>query len=95
MNFGNEIKTLRQARGMTQAQIADALDMTVSELLGEQVSTPNEALPVSLLKAGERLNLSLEDMQMLARIQVHGKRPQTSVQWRQLWAFLCKLVGED
>jgi transcriptional regulator with XRE-family HTH domain len=67
-------------------KIANELDTTIADLLGEEPEQPRSAdIPRSLLEFAEEADLTDADIQMLARIEYRGKRPQTIDDWRFIY----------
>jgi transcriptional regulator with XRE-family HTH domain len=73
-------------------QLANALGALPSELLGEE---PNEtAISDSLRAFGKSTNLGSAEIQMLARIEYRGKRPNTVEEWRAIYSVIRGMLGE-
>jgi transcriptional regulator with XRE-family HTH domain len=70
----------------TLFKIANALSTTIADLLGEASITHEDdgilIIPDTLREFAEIENLTSADVQMLARIEYRGKRPDTVDDWR-------------
>ena len=71
--------------------VAVALDVTIDELLHDEntkepkkTSRKKEDLPPGLLELQQELDLSQEDVQMLAQVNFRGHRPRDKEGWRFL-----------
>lgn len=81
--------------------IAVALDVTLDELLQDATARPqrrkekgaSEDLPPGLAELQHELNLSDEDVEMMAHINFRGNRPRDMDGWRFLWETI-KLLGQ-
>lgn len=66
-------------------RIADALDVTIADLLGRPVAPESDPdIPDSLRGFAEERGLDDEDVRMLARIRLREGRPRT----KERWAFI-------
>lgn len=75
--------------GRTLYRIAEALGVTMSDLLGRQVLIESsQERPLELLAFAKRENLPETDIEMLASINFRGKRPATE----QDWAFIYRAI---
>jgi transcriptional regulator with XRE-family HTH domain len=81
--------------------IAVALEVTLDELLQEATARPqrrkdkraSEDLPPGLAELQQELNLSDDDVEMLAQVNFRGNRPKDAAGWRFLWETI-KLLGQ-
>lgn len=66
--------------------VAEALGVTMSELLGRQLlaTTPDD-VPESLRLFAKERELTASDVRMLAGIQFRGARPQSSERWQYIY----------
>jgi transcriptional regulator with XRE-family HTH domain len=71
--------------------VATALEVTLDELLGESKPKPHRAerrkseeLPPGLLELQQELDLTTEDVEMLADMNFRGHRPRDKEGWRFL-----------
>lgn len=65
--------------------LANALGISVAELLGQDVPLEALDIPSSLKVFAEQYNLPPEDVRMLARINYRGRRPNSIEGWRLLY----------
>jgi len=79
----------------TQAKmraIADALDVSVSSLLGEEITYP--VVSGSLKDFVEQEGLDSTDAHMLADIQYRGKKPSTVKEWKAIYSIIKGMLEE-
>jgi len=74
--------------GQVLQRLAQALDTTVAELLGQPEGVVPEALPEGLRRLAERDNLAAEDVAMLAGVHYRGERPKSVA----AWAFVLEAI---
>jgi transcriptional regulator with XRE-family HTH domain len=86
--------TKARPSGETLYRIADALGVTMSDLLGRQllVGASNER-PPELLKFAKREQLPETDIEMLASINFRGKRPASEKDWEFIYRAIRASVG--
>ena len=73
-------------------QLADALGVFPSELLGEH---PEEkVVPESLRQFAEQEDLEPQDIQMLAQIELRGKRPSTVEEWKAIYSVISAFLED-
>jgi len=80
----------------TQAKItllANALGALPSELLGEDPEKIN--IPDSLRSFAEAANLGSGEIQMLARIEYRGKRPNSVEEWKAIYSVIKGMLGSE
>lgn len=77
----------RRPSGDVLLRIASALDMTIAELLDEDVRpAPGEPEPEpSLLEFARRRKLGRSDVRMLASIRFRGDPPRTPERWEMIY----------
>ncbi len=67
-------------------RIANELGTTIADLLGEdQIEYDVLDIPESLVKFAKEEKLTEADVEMLARIQYRGKRPEKADDWRYIF----------
>ena len=79
-------------------KIAFALGTTVSELLEKQVGKDDDELteiPDELRAFALAEQLTDEEIKMLARIEYHGRRPQTADDWKFLYESIKRSVRTE
>ena len=75
--------------GETLYKVAEALGVTMSELLGRRLLTePPEDVPKSLQAFAKSEGLSDADVRMLATIRFRGQQPSTE----RAWAFIYQAI---
>ncbi len=72
-------------------QLANAFGVLPSELLGEDPGTAD--IPASLREFAELIDLKSADIQMLARIEYRGKRPNSVEEWRAIYSVIKGMLG--
>jgi transcriptional regulator with XRE-family HTH domain len=78
--------TKARPSGETLYRIADALGVTMSDLLGRQLLVAPAMEPsAELLAFAEREHLPETDVQMLASINFRGKRPASEKDWEFIY----------
>ncbi|MGW3993192.1 helix-turn-helix domain-containing protein [Amycolatopsis sp. NPDC004772] len=80
----------RRPSAETLYAIAQALGVTMSDLLGRKLLTTATASPPpeSLQKFAEADNLPQADIEMLNAIQFRGERPKTIERWRYIYTAI-------
>ena len=81
--------------------IAVALEVTLDELLQDATARPlrkrdkrsAEVWPPGLAELQQELNLSDDDVEMLAQVNFRGNRPKDAAGWRFLWDTI-KILGQ-
>lgn len=81
-------------------RLAEALDVSVSELLGAKEADEGGAPPAKAPKAlqafvrkkGRALGMTPEDVEVLRRIQYRGRRPRNAADWELIYAFLKRIL---
>lgn len=82
-NEGNET---RRPSGETLYAIAEALGVTISDLMGRSLLPPEAAeIPASLMEFAEEAELPQSDVAMLAAIEFRGERPKTRERWSYIY----------
>jgi transcriptional regulator with XRE-family HTH domain len=78
--------TKARPSGQTIYRIAEALGVTMSDLLGRELLTePTRQRPPELLKFAKRENLPETDIEMLSSISFRGKRPVSEQDWEFIY----------
>jgi transcriptional regulator with XRE-family HTH domain len=91
----NEASASRPS-GATLYEIARALGVTMSALLGRQLLTdPPEEIPPGLDEFARGEQLTEADVRMLANIQFRGDRPQTKERWAYIYNAIRTSKGID
>jgi transcriptional regulator with XRE-family HTH domain len=82
----NEEHETRRPSGETLYAIAEALGVTMSDLMGRKLLTegPSE-IPASLQEFAEEAQLPQRDIEMLAGIEFRGERPKTKERWSYIY----------
>jgi transcriptional regulator with XRE-family HTH domain len=78
----------RRPSGRVLLAIAQALDVTIAELLGREIGRTDEAteaLPPGLSEFAALRNLPESDIRMLAGIRFRGEPPRTSKRWEVIY----------
>lgn len=79
-------QTKSRPSGATLYAVAEALGVTMSDLLGRRLLTePATDTPDSLLQFAEEDGLTESDVRMLAAIRFRGGPPQTVSRWRYIY----------
>lgn len=74
-------------------QLATTLGVSASELLGEREASESKSnYPESLQAFAEQANLQPADIDMLAKIQYRGKRPNSIQEWRAIYSVIKGLL---
>jgi transcriptional regulator with XRE-family HTH domain len=73
-------------------KLANALGALPSQLMGE--GSDLETIPQSLKDFAKDNKLGLAEIQMLARIEYRGKRPNTIDEWKAIYAVIKGMLGE-
>lgn len=77
-------------------QLATALGVLPSDLLGDAGrATTNADIPEQLRKFAEQANLQSGDVDMLARIQYRGKRPETVAEWKAIYSVIRGMLEDN
>ena len=80
--------------GQTLYGIAEALGVTMSDLLGRELLTESsQQRPPELLQFAEQASLPDTDIEMLAAVNFRGRRPQTVEDWEFLYRAIQRSVG--
>jgi transcriptional regulator with XRE-family HTH domain len=84
-----DAETRRRPSGQSLYKIAEALGVTVADLLGEHthLDEPGD-IPGSLREFAELEGLPESDVMMLARIEFRGEKPKTV----DAWGFLYRAI---
>jgi transcriptional regulator with XRE-family HTH domain len=84
-NEDAEIKKMRPS-GQSVYKLAEALGVTVGDLLGEQTHAAELLdIPDSLQEFAEQEDLPESDVMMLSRIEFRGAQPKTAKDWSFLY----------
>ena len=84
-----DAETRRRPSGQSLYKIAEALGVTVADLLGEHTHFDEPVdVPGSLLAFAEQEGLPESDVMMLARIEFRGEQPKTV----DAWGFLYRAI---
>lgn len=76
----------RRPSGEVLFRIAQALDVTVAELLGRELAPPEPGgVPESLEAFAKERNLSRADVRMLSSIRFRGDPPNSSRRWAMIY----------
>lgn len=73
-------------------QLATALQLTASDLLGNSSRPPNAQIPSALWDLAIQENLSAEVVDRLVRIPRRGREPATVEDWRVLYDAIRKYI---
>jgi transcriptional regulator with XRE-family HTH domain len=73
-------------------QLANAFGALPSELLGEEPEKIN--ISDSLRTFAETANLGSAEIQMLARIEYRGNRPNSVEEWRAIYSVIKGMLGK-
>jgi transcriptional regulator with XRE-family HTH domain len=81
-----------RASGRTLYAIAEALGVTMSDLLGRQLLTnkvdSSQPLPPSLLDFAAEHQLPESDVHMLAGIEFRGEKPKSKERWAHIYSAI-------
>jgi transcriptional regulator with XRE-family HTH domain len=82
----NEEHATRRPSGETLYSVAEALGVTMSDLMGRKLLTegPGE-IPASLKEFAEEAGLPQRDVAMLAAIEFRGEPPRTRERWSYIY----------
>lgn len=81
-------KTEGRPSGRTLYRLAEALGVTMSELLGQQLLMEERGstkAPKSLLKFADEEGLTERDISMLASVNFRGEQPKDRQGWALVW----------
>jgi transcriptional regulator with XRE-family HTH domain len=82
----NEEHATRRPSGETVYAIAEALGVTMSDLMGRKLLTEGLAeIPASLTEFAEEAGLPQRDVVMLAGIEFRGERPTSKERWSYIY----------
>lgn len=82
----NEAHATRRPSGETLYAIAEALGVTMSDLMGRRLLTEGTAeISSSLREFAEEAGLPQRDVAMLAAIEFRGERPKTKERWSYIY----------
>lgn len=82
----NEEHGDRRPSGETLYAIAEALGVTMSDLMGRRLLTEGDAdIPPSLKEFAEEAGLPQRDIAMLAAIEFRGERPKSKERWSYIY----------
>ena len=82
----NEEHGPRRPSGETLYAIAEALGVTMSDLMGRRLLTEGDAkIPPSLKEFAEEAGLPQRDVAMLAAIEFRGEHPKTKERWSYIY----------
>jgi transcriptional regulator with XRE-family HTH domain len=88
----------RRPSGQILLQLADALGVTVADLLGRQiVPTQEPDIPPSLREFAAQSGLPESDIRMLAGIRFRGEAPRTPKRWEHIYTAIrtSQAIDED
>ena len=88
----NSDKDVRPSAG-TVFKIAEALGTSAADLLGkkiQQTSTPD--IPDTLRQFAEAQDLTEADVEMLARIEFRGEKPETKDDWQYIYESIRRTI---
>jgi transcriptional regulator with XRE-family HTH domain len=75
--------------GRTLYALAEALGVTMSDLLGRQLlTTHDEKVPASLRAFADELKLPEADVRMLASIRFRGGQPRSKERWAHIYSAI-------
>jgi transcriptional regulator with XRE-family HTH domain len=75
----------RRPSGDVLLRIADALGITIADLLGRHVAPAGDALPDGLADFANQRGLPEADVAMLASIRFRGDPPRTARRWQHIY----------
>jgi transcriptional regulator with XRE-family HTH domain len=75
----------RRPSGDVLLRIADALGITIADLLGRRIAPAGEALPDGLAEFAKQQGLPEADVGMLASIRFRGDPPRTPRRWQHIY----------
>ena len=82
--------------GKTLYALAEALGVTMSDLLGRKLLAPAQSkVPVALEQFAQEAGLPESDVQMLASIEFRGEAPKTKERWRYIYTAIETSRGLD
>lgn len=82
----NEEHGPRRPSGETLYAIAEALGVTMSDLMGRRLLTESDAkIPPSLKEFADEAGLPQRDVAMLAAIEFRGEHPKTKERWSYIY----------
>jgi transcriptional regulator with XRE-family HTH domain len=73
-------------------QLATALQLAVTDLLGNSPRPSNTQFPPSLWEFALQRNLSAEIVERLARLPRRGREPDTPEEWRKLYEAIRQYI---
>lgn len=76
-------------------KIAQALGVTLADLVGRQVVADPLAIPAELLDLAAERDLPKRDIDMLARIAFRGEAPRTKERWAFIYDAIKNSVAMD
>ncbi len=75
----------RRPSGDVLLRIADALGVSIADLLGRRIAPAGEALPDGLAEFATQQALPEADVAMLASIRFRGDPPRTARRWQHIY----------
>jgi len=75
----------RRPSGDVLLRIADALGVSIADLLGRHVAPASGALPDGLAEFADQQGLPEADVAMLASIRFRGDPPRTARRWQHIY----------
>lgn len=74
--------------------VAQALGVTVADLLGRRVEPAEQNIPESLRVFADEAGLPAQDIEMLAQIKFRGQQPQRAEDWRYIYESIKRTIRE-
>jgi transcriptional regulator with XRE-family HTH domain len=77
----------------TVFKIAEALGTSAADLLGKKIQqTPTPDIPDTLRQFAEAQDLTEADVEMLARIEFRGEKPETKDDWQYIYESIRRTI---
>ena len=74
--------------------LAQALGVTVADLLGKRIEPVDHNVPESLRAFAMQEDLPSQDVEMLAQIKFRGQQPQRAEDWRYIYESIKRTIRE-
>ncbi len=77
----------------TLFKIAEALGTSAADLLGKKIQqNTKRSIPSTLRQFAQRYDLTNADMEMLARIEFRGEKPDTEEDWQYIYESIRRTI---
>lgn len=73
-------------------RLAQALGVTVADLLGKKIEPDDPSIPESLLEFSRNADLPIDDFEMLAKIKFRGRQPEHADDWQYIYESIKRSI---